>query len=227
MQDVGQSTLAVWHVHWRKCRRRHPANAPSLVIDRSWKALRMSGRLPRYALTCRYGRPGKPTSQSEVGQSPAKRDLDAIFTLLSDALNVWLAFKRATFNVCVFCMAARTVAGLSMSGAFFSSKVLLSYEVMQVRAGLISLQNTQLPARKPGKRYWLRLLAASEDMPVENLQDLTDEADQIVAIWTTIAKKCRAGKEKRGFESEGIDSTLRASPFTLLRRVRSPNSSIT
>jgi len=28
---------------------RHPANAPSLVIDRSGKASRMSGRLPRFA----------------------------------------------------------------------------------------------------------------------------------------------------------------------------------
>ena len=45
--------------------------------------------------------------------------------------------------------------------------------------------------------YWLRLLAASEAVPVENLQDLTDEADQIVAILTTIVKKCRANNEKR------------------------------
>jgi four helix bundle protein len=44
--------------------------------------------------------------------------------------------------------------------------------------------------------YWLRLLAASEAIPVENLQDLTDEADQIVAILTTIVKKCRASNEK-------------------------------
>jgi hypothetical protein len=63
--------------------------------------------------------PGKPTLQSEVGRSPAKRDLDTIFTSLSDALNIWLAFKRTTFNVCAFCMAARTIAALIMSGAFF------------------------------------------------------------------------------------------------------------
>lgn len=44
--------------------------------------------------------------------------------------------------------------------------------------------------------YWLRLLAASEAIPVENLQDLTDEADQLVAILTTIVKKCRANNEK-------------------------------
>ncbi len=44
--------------------------------------------------------------------------------------------------------------------------------------------------------YWLRLLAASESIPVENLQDLTDEADQLVAILTTIVKKCRANNEK-------------------------------
>ncbi len=44
--------------------------------------------------------------------------------------------------------------------------------------------------------YWLRLLAASEAIPVENLQDLTDEADQLVAILTAIVKKCRANNEK-------------------------------
>jgi hypothetical protein len=92
-----------------------PAPAPSLVIDRSWKASIMSGRPPRYALTCRYGRPGKPTSQSEAGRSPAKRDLYTIVTSLSNALNIWLAFKRTTFNVCALCMAARTVAALIMS----------------------------------------------------------------------------------------------------------------
>ncbi|MGA2025831.1 MAG: hypothetical protein ABSH17_02035, partial [Syntrophobacteraceae bacterium] len=70
----------------------------------------MSGRPPRYALTYRYGRPGKPTSQCEAGRSPAKRDLYTIVTSPPAALiNIWLAFKRTTFNVCAFCMAARTV----------------------------------------------------------------------------------------------------------------------
>ena len=79
----------------------------------------MSGRPPRYALTRREGRPGKPTSPGEVGRSPAKRDPYTIVASLSDALNIWLAFKRTTFNVCAFCMAARTVATLIMSEAFF------------------------------------------------------------------------------------------------------------
>ena len=48
-----------------------------------------------------------------------KRELDSIFTSLYDALKIWLAFKRTTFNVCAFCMAARAVAALIMSGAFF------------------------------------------------------------------------------------------------------------
>jgi len=79
----------------------------------------MNGRPPGYALTCRYGRPGKPTSRCEVGRGPAKLDPYTIVASLSDALNIWLAFKRTTFNVCAFCMAARTVATLIMSGAFF------------------------------------------------------------------------------------------------------------
>ena len=71
------------------------------------------GRPPRYALTCRYGRPGKPTSQSKAGRGPAKRDLYTIVTSLYDAPDIWLAFKRTTFNVCAFCMAARTVAAFA------------------------------------------------------------------------------------------------------------------
>jgi hypothetical protein len=77
------------------------------------------GRPPRYALRRREGRPGKPASQGEAGRSPAKRNLYTIVTSLYDALNIWLAFKRTTFNVCAFCMAAHTVAALIVSGAFF------------------------------------------------------------------------------------------------------------
>ena len=39
--------------------------------------------------------------------------------------------------------------------------------------------------------YWLRLLAASEVLPRDTVKDLADEADELVAILTTIVKKCR------------------------------------
>ncbi|SPJ15086.1 hypothetical protein SBDP2_2130003 [Syntrophobacter sp. SbD2] len=45
--------------------------------------------------------------------------LYTIVTSLSDSLNIWLAFKRITSNLCAFCTAARTVAALIISGAFF------------------------------------------------------------------------------------------------------------
>jgi len=44
--------------------------------------------------------------------------------------------------------------------------------------------------------YWLRLLAASDVIPKTKLQDLSDEANQIVAILTSIIKKTRTNKEK-------------------------------
>jgi four helix bundle protein len=44
--------------------------------------------------------------------------------------------------------------------------------------------------------YWLRLLAASDVIPKIKLQDLSDEANQIVAILTSIIKKARANKER-------------------------------
>lgn len=45
--------------------------------------------------------------------------------------------------------------------------------------------------------YWLRLLAASNLVPEKRLHDLTDEANQLVAILTTSVKKCRAPRINR------------------------------
>lgn len=39
--------------------------------------------------------------------------------------------------------------------------------------------------------YWLRLIAASKLLPESRLHDLTDECNQLIAILTTIVKKCR------------------------------------
>lgn len=39
--------------------------------------------------------------------------------------------------------------------------------------------------------YWLRLLAATEMVPPEQLADVTDECNQLVAILTTIIKKTK------------------------------------
>lgn len=40
--------------------------------------------------------------------------------------------------------------------------------------------------------YWLRLLTATDIVPAERLQALQDEANQIIAILTTIVKKSRS-----------------------------------
>lgn len=42
--------------------------------------------------------------------------------------------------------------------------------------------------------YWLRLLAATELVSTAKLADLIDEANQLVAILTTIVKSARIGK---------------------------------
>lgn len=42
--------------------------------------------------------------------------------------------------------------------------------------------------------YWLRLLAATEIVLTERLTDLIDEANQLIAILTTIVKKTRIPK---------------------------------
>jgi four helix bundle protein len=43
--------------------------------------------------------------------------------------------------------------------------------------------------------YWLRLLAASEVVPAPRLTELLDEANQLVAILTTIVRKTRQNSE--------------------------------
>jgi len=45
--------------------------------------------------------------------------------------------------------------------------------------------------------YWLRLLAASKVIPATRLAALIDEANQLVAVLTTIVKKTRANTTKR------------------------------
>jgi four helix bundle protein len=44
--------------------------------------------------------------------------------------------------------------------------------------------------------YWLRLLAATEIIPIDRLADLIDESNQLIAILTTIVKKVRVTKPK-------------------------------
>ncbi len=52
-------------------------------------------------------------------------------------------------------------------------------------------------ARKEAREthYWLRLLAASDVLPENRLAKLTDEANQLIAILTTIIKKAKETKE--------------------------------
>ncbi len=44
--------------------------------------------------------------------------------------------------------------------------------------------------------YWLRLLAATNPSLTQRLDDIMDEADQLVSILTVIVKKCRATPDK-------------------------------
>ncbi len=44
--------------------------------------------------------------------------------------------------------------------------------------------------------YWLRLLTAAEVVPPDRMKELTAEANELVAILTTIVKKTRANSSK-------------------------------
>ena len=44
--------------------------------------------------------------------------------------------------------------------------------------------------------YWLRLISATDILPENRIDDITDECDQIVAILTSIIKKMKAKKEE-------------------------------
>jgi len=45
--------------------------------------------------------------------------------------------------------------------------------------------------------YWLRLLSATELVPESRLTELLDEANQLIAILTTVIKKTRRNSELR------------------------------
>ncbi len=50
----------------------------------------------------------------------------------------------------------------------------------------------QFPTKKPAKpHYWLRLLIATDIIPAQKLAPLLDEANQLIAILTTIVKKIK------------------------------------
>jgi four helix bundle protein len=51
--------------------------------------------------------------------------------------------------------------------------------------------------------YWLRLLAATKIIKEDQIKDLINEANQLIAILVTIVKKCRIkDKEKKGVKNQ-------------------------
>jgi four helix bundle protein len=62
----------------------------------------------------------------------------------------------------------------------------------QSRADFLSKVRIALKEAREA-HYWLRLLVACELLPSERVVELTDEANQIIAILTTIAKKTQHG----------------------------------
>ena len=50
--------------------------------------------------------------------------------------------------------------------------------------------------------YWLRLLAAADVTPIDRLSPLIEEANQLVAILTTIVKRTRANGKRVKSEGE-------------------------
>jgi len=63
----------------------------------------------------------------------------------------------------------------------------------QSRADFLSKVSIALKEARE-THYWLRLLVAVDIVPGKQLSPLLDEADQIVAILTTIVKKVRSEK---------------------------------
>jgi four helix bundle protein len=50
--------------------------------------------------------------------------------------------------------------------------------------------------------YWVRLLAATDVLPQERLAEITDEANQLVAILTSIVKNAKSNSERSGVKRE-------------------------
>jgi hypothetical protein len=65
----------------------------------------------------------------------------------------------------------------------------LSKRRTAARATGFHYQGVDCEQRGPGNPYWLRLLAATEIVPADKLSALTEEANQMVAILTTIVNR--------------------------------------
>ncbi len=67
-------------------------------------------------------------------------------------------------------------------------------QAAQSRADFLSKLSIARPEARE-THYWLRLLAASEVVDESRLTELLDEADQLIAILTTITKKTKQNLE--------------------------------
>ena len=67
-------------------------------------------------------------------------------------------------------------------------------QASQSRADFTGYSIACKEAREP--HYWLRLLAAAEIVSPKRLESMIDEANQLIAILTTVVKKTRSMKWK-------------------------------
>jgi four helix bundle protein len=90
---------------------------------------------------------------------------------------------------------SRTLAGQLLRSASSIGANVEEGQASQSRADFISKYSIACKEARE-THYWLRLLAASKVMPAARLSSLIDEANQLIAVLTTIVKKSRANSTK-------------------------------
>jgi four helix bundle protein len=91
---------------------------------------------------------------------------------------------------------SRTLANQLLRSASSIGANVEEGQASQSRADFISKYSIACKEARE-THYWLRLLAASKVIPAARLAPLIDEANQLVAVLTTIVKKTRANTTKR------------------------------
>jgi len=90
---------------------------------------------------------------------------------------------------------SRTLAGQLLRSASSIGANVEEGQASQSRADFISKYSIACKEARE-THYWLRLLVASKMMPAARLSSLIDEANQLIAVLTTIVKKTRANTTK-------------------------------
>ena len=139
-----------------------------------------------------------PRGRSLSGQRPEREKCEA--AVAKRQVRNDLRQRTFEFAVCVVNLCrkldktpgvSRTLSGQLLRAGTSIGANIEEGQASQSRADFVSKYSIACKEARE-THYWLRLLVATEIMPQDGSGDLIDEANQLIAILTTIVKKTKA-----------------------------------